>query len=282
LLHGEDKSKEIAVNDNIMILAHFTRLKDPDGIITGAIGVFRDISERWRLEQAQREFIATVSHELRTPLTTIQGFAEALSDGVIDKKNDIQRSSSIIVDESRRLNRLVGDLLDLTRMESGYFKLSLAPLKLDPLITRVARKMERRSEAFDISVSIVPSKIDDVVLADEDRIEQVLINLISNALQYSGSGSVVEVGLEDEGDFIECYVSDNGPGIPITEREHIWKRFRRGLASTDISQGNSGLGLAIVKQIVELHGGQVALRPGESGGSRFSFTLPKMPEPINI
>lgn len=226
----------------------------------------------------QREFVANVSHELKTPLTSIRGFVKALRDGVFDDEDSPQEYCNIIMNEVDRMNRLVAELLDLSQIESGMVKFRMVPFNLQELTLHTVNSLTPILAKGDYQVEVdIPDDLGEV-LGDSDRIEQVLINLIRNALKHSEAGSLVRVHafLDDglAGEMVKVEVEDEGCGIPVDELENIWHRFHKvDKARTRGDEEGTGLGLAIVREIIERHGGQVSVESAVGVGSVFVFTL---------
>jgi signal transduction histidine kinase len=220
-----------------------------------------------------REFLANVGHELKTPLTSIRGFAQAMIDGTLETPEERARAARVIDAESRRVLHLVGELLDLSRIESGQQRMALAPVNVGELLAHVRDVFALRAADAGVALNIPPSGAL-AVTADFDRIEQVLGNLLDNAFRHAPRGGSIEAGARESGAAIELYVADDGPGIPDDELPHVFDRFYRGGLDEPQSPG-AGLGLAICREIVRAHGGtmRAANRPG--GGTEFAFTLPR-------
>jgi signal transduction histidine kinase len=222
-------------------------------------------------QRALREFLANVSHELKTPLTSIRGFSQALLDGTLDTPEERARAARVIDIESRRLLHLVGELLDLSRIESGQQAMRRAGVHASELLTHVGDVFSMRAEESGVALRIAPSD-DAVVSADFDRIEQVLGNLVDNAFRHTPAGGRIEVGVRRASPgFAEFYVSDSGTGIPAEELPHVFDRFYR--SSGEASGTGAGLGLAISREIVRAHGGQIRAETPATGGTTFAFTL---------
>jgi two-component system phosphate regulon sensor histidine kinase PhoR len=242
----------------------------PDG---GVVSVLHDISEIERVEKTRRDFIANVSHELRTPLTSIRGYAETLLDSD-DLTGNVREFLQVIRRNADRMARLTEDLLVLARVESGEEKLDLQPVAPRQLIQEAASALQENAHASDVELVIDPVP-DCQVIADSYAIQQVLGNLISNALRYAQSGGKVALGAEEQPHQVEFHVRDFGPGIPSEHLPRIFERFYRVDKARSRETGGTGLGLAIVKHIVLNHGGTVRVESTVGHGSTFFFTLPK-------
>ena len=233
-----------------------------------------EASRREQLDRLKDEFVLTASHELRSPLTSVQGFAELL---MLERETLTPKqveTVEIILDNCRHLVRLLNDLLDLARSDAGRLAVRLAPTELAPLIDEVVRTMRAQTEAADQALreEIAPDL--PLIEAEADRIRQILVNLITNAHEYSPEGASIAVRARVLGDEVEISVTDDGPGIPENQLEHIFERFVRGDAGLTQRVGGTGLGLAISKSLVELHGGRIEVDSTEGGGSSFRFRLP--------
>jgi PAS domain S-box-containing protein len=240
----------------------------------GAVAVLRDVTEARRLEEMRRRFISDASHEIRTPLTAIGGFASAIADGTAETEEERTRSAARIVREVERLSRLVNDLLDLSRIESGAEQLDLEEVDLPEIIAGTVEGLESRIQELGLRVEMeLPSDLPRV-WADPDRVYQVLVNLVSNALRFNKPDGKVVIGARPVDGFVRVEVRDTGRGIPANEIPQIWERFHRADRSRDRQAGGTGLGLAIVRSIVEAHGGRVSAESAVGTGSTFSFTLP--------
>lgn len=228
-----------------------------------------------RLQQTEamrRQLIGDVSHELRTPLTTIKGSMEGLIDGVLPASEETFQG---IYREADRLQRLVNDLQELSRVEAGAYELSLHPVKVSTLIEATVRRLERQFEdkAVALETNIAPGLPQ--VLADEERIEQVLLNLVGNALQYTPSGGKVTISVHHSNGEVQIAVSDTGIGIAPEHLPRLFTRFYRVDKSRSRIGGGSGIGLTIAKHLVEAHGGRIwVYSQGAGKGSTFAFALP--------
>jgi two-component system phosphate regulon sensor histidine kinase PhoR len=252
------------------VSASTLRRRDGAGIILG----FHDITRLKQLENMRKEFVANVSHELRTPLTLIKGFAETLLDGAMADPASAQRFLGTIHRNAERLALIIDDLLTISSLESGQVALEKQTLRLHPLVQRVISELQARpsSRPMQIQNLVAP---DFVVSADLQRLQQVLTNLIENALKYGrehGSVRITARMLPDRG--AQISVADDGPGIPPDALERIFERFYRVDKARSREQGGTGLGLSIVKHIVQSHRGRVWAESELEKGSTFHFTLP--------
>ena len=256
------------------IRTHWVPLLDQQEL-RGVVAVFHDISDLKRLENVRKDFVANVSHELRTPVTVIKGYAETLTGGIIkDDPARALRFVEIIGSHAERLANLIGDLLILSEMESGEFGLQLQPLPIEGCIRRAVALLEGKAQEKGLSVTIdLPPGLEPV-LVDPGRLEQVLVNLVDNAIKYTPNGGVT-VSAADDGEFLKILVRDTGPGIPPQSIPRIFERFYRVDAGRSREAGGTGLGLSIVKHIVLLHGGTVGVESTPGNGSIFFFTLKK-------
>ncbi len=234
----------------------------------------RDVGEIRRQEQLRRELVANVSHELATPLTMIQGYTEALNDGVVHDANGRAETTRLIAREAARLRRLVDQLREVARYEAGTQSLERTSVALAPLVDETLAVLSPAAEGKEITVrAALPTSLPPVY-ADADRLVEVLLNLLENALRHSPNGGTVEISAEVEGEFVRLGVADSGPGVAPEERERIFERFYRLDSARSSATGGTGLGLAIVKALVEAHGGTIRVEDGPAGGALFSFTLP--------
>src|SRR4051794_17947176 len=241
----------------------------------------RRAGERDQLETMKDEFVLTASHELRSPLTSVQGFAELLM-LERDKLSPAQTDTvEIILDNTRHLVRLLNDLLDLARSDAGRLTIKPAPTETAPLLEDAVRTMRSQTESASQTLRYEIEPGLPQVSVDRDRIRQVLVNLLTNAHEYSPRGASIEVTARRQGAAVEMAVSDNGPGMAEDQLEHIFERFTRGDAGLTQHVGGTGLGLAISKSLVELHGGTIEADSAPGRGSTFRVRLPARPATQN-
>jgi two-component system, OmpR family, phosphate regulon sensor histidine kinase PhoR len=248
-------------------------VSDQQGHYRGAILVFHDLTRIKQLESTRREFVANVSHELRTPLSLIKGFVETLLDGALDDRTQAERFLLTIQKHTNRLTFLIEDLLTISRLESGPATLNLQPVVLSDLAQRVLDDL--RGKALNRRVRLVNSLSDDLqARADADRLQQVIFNLVENAIKYGREGGTVVLSAERlETGQIQVSVQDNGPGIPAEAQPRVFERFYRVDKARSRDTGGTGLGLSIVKHIVQAHGGTVGVQSELGYGTTFHFTL---------
>ena len=240
----------------------------------GAILVFHDVTRIRQLERTRQEFVANVSHELRTPLSLIKGFVETLIDGAEKNPDSRRRHLQTIEKQTDRLTFLIEDLLTISRLESGQVVLNLQPVDLRDETQRVADDLGARAREKNVTVANeVPSGL--TARADANRLQQVLFNLIENAIKYGRRSGRVTIGGKSSADKIEIFVRDDGPGIPAEARDRVFERFYRVDRARSRDTGGTGLGLSIVKHIVQAHGGEVWLESELDEGTVFHITLPK-------
>jgi two-component system, OmpR family, phosphate regulon sensor histidine kinase PhoR len=233
-----------------------------------------DVTELRRLEQVRRDFVANVSHELRTPLASIRAMAETLQDGALSDPSVSNKFLGTIVTEADRLTRISEDLLILSDAESRMPERSR--FRLSGLVDELLARFLPQADSAGIElVARIPSRTE--LYANPDQIEQVLLNLIDNAIKYTSRGGRVEISAETDGSSTSFHVSDSGIGIKAKDLSRIFERFYRVDKARSRQSGGTGLGLAIVKHIVESHGGRVSVKSDFGRGSTFSVTLPTRP-----
>jgi two-component system phosphate regulon sensor histidine kinase PhoR len=242
---------------------------EPEGMIM----VFHDLTRLKQLERTREEFVANVSHELRTPLSLIKGYVETLLDGARNNPEVSERFLRIIERNTNRLDLLIQDLLTISALESGRIKLNLQAVDLHTVADKVLSDLHSRAENKNVTLvnelPVFPTH------ADANRLDQVLANLVDNAIKYGRTGGKVSIGGKklDDGR-LEIFVQDDGPGIPAEALDRVFERFYRVDKARSRDQGGTGLGLSIVKHIVQAHGGEVRVESELGKGATFFFTLP--------
>ena len=237
-----------------------------------------DVTELRRQEQLRRDMIANIAHDLVTPLTAIQGFSEALADDVISEPKARQETALLIGREVQRLRRLVSDMQRMTSLESGYVRLDIAPLNLHELLDELLGVIGPECEQAGISVYNEIAPTTPFVLADSDRITQVLLNLLDNARHHTPAGGKITIGARQEDGFLTVWVRDTGSGIDPTDLPSIFERFYRADRARTGPASGSGLGLSIVKAIITAHGGTIRAESTVNQGTTILFTLPLAPQ----
>jgi PAS domain S-box-containing protein len=250
-----------------------TPMFDEEGNHLGAVVTFRDVTERRAMERLKGEFVSTVSHELRTPLTSIRGALGLLGSGMLGTVGDKgRRMLEIAVSNTDRLVRLINDILDLERIQSGMVELQRKPVDANALMNQAMDGLQAVADQAGVRLAVLPATA--TLWGDSDRIIQTLTNLLGNAIKFSSAETTVTLsGVVREDDFV-FRVTDEGRGVPQEKLETIFERFSQVDGSDSRDKGGSGLGLAICKSIVDAHGGRIWVEPNEPIGSRFQFTIP--------
>lgn len=254
--------------------AHIAPYVGESGELRGVVAVLHDVTETRRLEQIRSEFVANVSHELKTPVTSVKGFAETLLDGAMYDEATLREFLKIIYDESDRLHRLISDILDLSRIEQHRIPLKMEQLNVVDVITETAQTMRKRIEKKQLEL-VLPQKRHVMMEADKDRLRQILLNLVTNAIAYTPDKGRIEISLIERENELDLIVSDTGIGISEKDLPRIFERFYRVDKARSRQSGGTGLGLAIVKHLVESYHGKIRVESEEGKGSTFIVTLPR-------
>jgi two-component system phosphate regulon sensor histidine kinase PhoR len=236
--------------------------------------LLNDVSEWKRLERMRSEFVANVSHELKTPIAAIRGFAETLLDGDVDAETQ-QSFLRTIYDESNRMSNLVTDLLELSKLEGAEHLIQPGRVVLQEIVEQAVHRLRPEAEKHQVTLEAEPSG-DLTVWGSAERLLQVFLNLLSNAIYYTPSGGKVTVWTDVLVDRVKVHVTDTGIGIPEADQERVFERFYRVDRARSRASGGTGLGLAIVKHIINAHGGQVGVSSEVGRGSDFWFTLSRL------
>ena len=253
-------------------------LSDLAASVTTEVELRLDAAERRQMARLKDEFVSIVAHELRTPLTSIRGSLGLLASGRLNGTPQAQRMLEIAAQNSDRLVRLINDMLDLDRLQSGRLELKPARVEAAPLVEQSMHAVEGTASGVQVALEArIDPGLD--VWADPDRVVQVLVNLLSNAAKFSPPGAVVEVVAENRGEQALFQVRDRGRGIPADKLDAIFERFRQVDSSDARDKGGTGLGLAICRSIVQQHGGRIWVASEWGKGSTFFFTLPREPRP---
>lgn len=265
----------VGPNDNERIFdAHFAPFIGENGHFRGVIVVLHEITEIRRLEKMRSEFVANVSHELKTPITSVKGFAETLLEGAADDPELRQSFLKIIHEESNRLHRLINDILHLSKIEQHLIDLQIEEVDVTNVIYDTVETLQEELAQKEITISL-PGQKQVVIEGEKDRIRQIIVNLVSNAITYTPQHGKVSVNLMVHEHHIELIVSDTGIGIPKKDLPRVFERFYRVDKARTRHSGGTGLGLAIVKHLVESHHGHIKVDSIEDVGTTFIVTLPK-------
>ena len=243
--------------------------------IRGAVAVIRDMTEERKLDKLRQDFIANVSHELRTPIAMMQGYSEAIVDDIAGTDEEKKEMASVIYDESLRMGRLVNELLDLARMEAGHIQLTKDDIDVNPFLHKVVRKFQGLAKEKDIQLNLQLNDQMMLLKFDPDGIEQVLTNLIDNAIRHTpNTGKVTVSEYSDErGLYID--VIDSGSGIPEEDLPFVFERFYKADKARTRGRSGTGLGLAIAKNIIHAHKGRITVQSKISHGTTFSIFIPR-------
>lgn len=241
----------------------------------GILLVFHDITEIKKLEQTRKDFVANVSHELKTPVTSIKGFSETLLDGAMENKETLEAFLQIILKESDRLQSLIYDLLELSKIENEGFSLAIQPINVIVAIEDALKILQGRAHEKEINIRFESHPSELILEADIYRIKQVFINIISNAVSYTPQGRDVFITIEETSKKVIVHIKDTGMGIEKEEISRIFERFYRVNKARDRNSGGTGLGLAIVKHLMEAHKGKVTVESEVGKGTTFSIELNK-------
>ncbi|TMD28760.1 MAG: PAS domain S-box protein [Chloroflexi bacterium] len=263
----------------LVMVEDVTVVRETSDRLAEALQATRDANANLeKLDQTKSEFLSIVSHEFRTALTGIQGFSELIRDGGLEA-DELRAYGGYIFNDADRVNRLIGDMLDLDRMESGRMSMRTADVDINDIVMEAISRAAPAAGAVEFKSDLDPRL--PIVAGDRDRLIQVLSNLVNNAVKYSPDGGTVTLASRVDGRFALISVTDTGIGIPQDEIGHVFERFRRVRSGAAQSIPGTGLGLTIVKQIVEMHGGKIWVESAVGHGSSFHFTIPLAPESAN-
>lgn len=251
-------------------------MKDSDGNVGGVVAVLHDITKEKQISQMKNDFVSHVSHELKTPLASINAYAEMLVDGEAEDQETIQQFCGIIQNQAQRLNRLIEDILNISRIESGLVKVNKNTFSLAIVIQEAAKMIESYAAEKNITVNVPAPIIYDQINADKDMMSQVIINLLSNAVKYTNEGGSITIKTEvNEADsVVNVRVTDTGVGIPPEDVDHVFDKFYRVEENKKVAKG-TGLGLNLAQQIIEkVHNGRIFVTSEPGKGSTFGFDIP--------
>jgi PAS domain S-box-containing protein len=241
----------------------------------GAINLFRDITQEYEVDRMKSEFISLASHQLRTPLAAIKTYAHMLQEGYLGKLNDDQNKMLLtIIESTNRMNQLTDTLLNITRIESGFMTIANKPFNIENLVQNIISSQALSAEEKNIKLSFKAQKNIPKVIADAFLTEEIITNLITNAIKYTPESGEVKVILKTKGLSLLCIVEDNGVGIPKQAQKQIFSKFYRGPNVVGDDTTGSGLGLYLVKEMADRMGAAIWFESEVNKGSRFYFSLP--------
>lgn len=274
LFHDEEEKSNLLNISDLVIRVNVVPFKNERYETAGAIIVLQDVTEQENLDRMRKEFVANVSHELRTPLTTIKSYAETLLSGALEEKDMAMKFLGVIDSEFDRMTRLVKDLLMLSRLDYDKAQWNMKEIDISKVVSDCVDKMDIAAKQK--SQSITLGIMDDmpIIIGDKDRIEQVIINIISNSIKYTPENGKINVKLSKDGEYISIKVIDNGIGIPKEDTIRLFERFYRVDKARSRVLGGTGLGLSIAKQIVEAHKGSISLKSVYGEGTVVTIKLP--------
>ncbi len=274
LFQDEAEKSNLISNGDSTIRYSIVPFKNQGAETAGAIIVLQDVTEQENLDRMRKEFVANVSHELRTPLTTIKSYTETLLDGASEDRDMTLRFLNVIDSESDRMTRLVKDLLMLSKLDYDKTQLNMKEIDLTKILSDCVYKMDISAKQKNQSISLEINDEIPQTIGDKDRIEQVMINIISNSIKYTQEKGKIHVSMWKEAEYIYIKVRDNGIGIPKKDMARLFERFYRVDKARSRGLGGTGLGLSIAKQIVEAHNGQIQLDSVYGEGTWVTVILP--------
>lgn len=259
--------------DERILEASLSPVKDDRDRILGVVIILHDMTAIRRLEKMRSEFVANVSHEIKTPVTSLIGFTETLLDGALEDEETCRNFLEIIHDESQRLHRLIGDILELSKIESRELKLRTETVDVSQLVRSTAGTLQSQVDTNELSLELhLPETLQ--VEGDEDRIRQIVVNLLANAIAYTPEGGRINISVRNEGENWVLEVADTGVGIPKEDLPRIFERFYRVDKARSRESGGTGLGLAIVKHLVDVLNGTIEVKSQVGVGTTFKVTFP--------
>ncbi|SHE85733.1 two-component system, OmpR family, sensor histidine kinase VicK [Seinonella peptonophila] len=261
--------------EQTIIKTTFTPITRQDQEPIGIVAVLEDVTEQEKLDRQRKDFVANVSHELRTPLTTIKSYLEALSDGAMEEPELATRFLQVTQQEAERMSRLINDLLHLSRLDAQKIKIQKKAMRIDNILQSAADRFSLPAEQKQVHLSCTIEEKLPQVYIDPDLMDRVLDNLISNAVKYTSTEGTITIHAHRLLDgSVEVSIRDTGIGIPKKDLDRIFERFYRVDKARSRDMGGTGLGLSIAKEIVEVHGGEIAIHSTYKKGTTVSFTLP--------
>ncbi|WP_353893256.1 ATP-binding protein [Proteinivorax hydrogeniformans] len=274
ILNSKEISTQMIKQKDKALLLNFVPFKSEENQEPGIIVVINDITEREKLEDLRREFVANVSHELRTPLTSVKSYVEALQNGGLENKEISESFLQVIEDETERMVRLVKDLLMSSRLDFKKENWQWQSVGINSLMENTLSKVEVQRSSKNQQINYHPDSKLPTITGDWDKLQQVFINIISNSIKYTDPEGNIKINVDTTVNGILITIEDNGIGIPQNDLPRIFERFYRVDKARSRQMGGTGLGLAISKQIVEGHGGNISVQSKEGVGTKFKITLP--------
>jgi len=259
----------------LVIITSYIDQIQPDGR-SGIVAIIRDMTNEHNIDQMKKDFIANVSHELRTPISLLQGYTESIVDGIVTEPDEIHESLSIVLDETKRLNRLVNELLSVTRMDAEGLSVEKSVQPIDTLLNKMQQKYHSHAESLGLSINLNPNTHEQLWYYDLDRIEQVLTNLIDNATRYTETGDAITISYGESETENILYITDTGSGIAPEHLQQVFERFYKVDSSRKRGKQGTGLGLFICRMIVDEHGGSIDVKSKLGQGTTFIIKLPKL------
>ncbi len=275
-------SQIITWEDKTAVRASYAPYVSQGDNLGGIIVLLQDVTKHEKFENMRKEFVANVSHELKTPITTIKSYTETLLDGAVEEGEMMRKFLNTINLETDRMTRLVGDLLQLSNLDSKQTKWDKKTMDPDDVINRVIYKLDMSIQKKELKLTYRPIEEGIRVYADEDRIEQVLLNIINNAVKYTSKGGIISIKTRRIGENLQILISDNGIGIPVADIPRVFERFYRVDKARTRDMGGTGLGLSIAKEIVEAHGGSISVSSNAKEGTEVIILLPSIETVISF
>ncbi|MCU7556779.1 ATP-binding protein [Macrococcus capreoli] len=273
MVQDETIYHEITTHDKHYVLFISPVKNTTKGKNNGAVAIIRDMSEEKKIDNMKQQFIANVSHELRTPIQMLQGYTEAILDGIVEEKADVDEFLNIILDESKRLNRLVNELINVARIDAGENTLNKEDIDITTLIEKNVQNFKQSALEHE-TLLIVNTEHTRTALIDYDKMFQVLTNLLDNAMRYTKKGDKITIHTYNDTQNLYIDVSDTGVGIAKEHIEHIFDRFYKVDQARTRGKHGTGLGLFIVKAIIESHGGKITVTSNQGEGTTFNICIP--------
>ncbi|MDG0822142.1 MAG: ATP-binding protein [Staphylococcus equorum] len=259
----------------LVIITSYIDQIQPDGR-SGIVAIIRDMTNEHNIDQMKKDFIANVSHELRTPISLLQGYTESIVDGIVTEPDEIHESLSIVLDETKRLNRLVNELLSVARMDAEGLTVEKSVQPIDTLLNKMQQKYQSHAESLGLSINLNPNTHEQLWYYDLDRIEQVLTNLIDNATRYTEAGDAITISYGETETENILYITDTGSGIAPEHLQQVFERFYKVDSSRKRGKQGTGLGLFICRMIIDEHGGSIDVKSKLGKGTTFIVKLPKL------